>query len=125
MKYLVMECALSYAVLLDSDGRFLKVPNLGYEVGQVLNETVIGQKHPSRTRARRLMAMAACLCLVLFGGWQFWRMPVGAVRLQINPEVQIEVIGMEKSCCAVTADMGRVRRQSLFSWRIALFRKDI
>ena len=91
MKYLVMECALSYAVLLDSDGRFLKVPNLGYEVGQVLNETVIGQKHPSRVRARRLMAIAACLCLVFFGGWQFWRMPVGAVRLQINPDVQIEV----------------------------------
>lgn len=30
MKYLVVECGLSYAVVLDEEGRFLKVANLHY-----------------------------------------------------------------------------------------------
>ena len=34
MKYLVMECGLSYAVVLDQEGRFLKVANLNYQIGQ-------------------------------------------------------------------------------------------
>ena len=30
MKYLVMECHPAYAVVLDEEGRFLKVSNLNY-----------------------------------------------------------------------------------------------
>lgn len=95
MEYLVMECGLSYAVVLDSKGRFLKVPNLGYEVGQVL-DSVIVQDVPLRHRRRRMhfarwAAMAACLCLLLLGGWGFWQSPVGTVRMQINPDVQMQV----------------------------------
>ena len=41
MEYLVMECDLSYAVVLDQDGRILKVPNLGYTVGQSLKDVVL------------------------------------------------------------------------------------
>ena len=41
MKYLVMECGLSYAVVLDQDGRILKVPNLGYTVGQTLEDVLL------------------------------------------------------------------------------------
>ena len=41
MEYLVMECGLSYAVVLDQDGRILKVPNLGYTVGQSLKDVVL------------------------------------------------------------------------------------
>lgn len=52
MEYLVMECGLSYAVVLDSEGRFLKVPNLGYEVGQTLNRVVL-QDEPPRSRPLR------------------------------------------------------------------------
>lgn len=37
MKYLVMECHMAYAVVLDEDGRFLKAANMGYEVGQTLD----------------------------------------------------------------------------------------
>ena len=40
MEYLVMECGLSYAVVLDQEGRFIKVPNLGYEVGQTLDQDI-------------------------------------------------------------------------------------
>ena len=41
MSYLIMECAASYAVALDEEGRFVKVPNLGYEVGQRLDDVVM------------------------------------------------------------------------------------
>ena len=40
MKYMVMECHLSYAVVLDEEGRFLKVANRHYEVGQTVSEVV-------------------------------------------------------------------------------------
>ena len=94
MEYLVMECGTSYAVVLDSKGRFLKVPNLGYEVGQVL-DCVIVQDAPRQRRSSkrfaRWAAMAACLCLLLLGSWGFWQSPVGTVRMQINPDVQMRI----------------------------------
>ena len=34
MTYLVMECHPGYAVVLDQTGRFLKVANLNYQVGE-------------------------------------------------------------------------------------------
>ena len=34
MNYLVMECHSGYAVVLAENGRFLKVANINYEVGQ-------------------------------------------------------------------------------------------
>ena len=95
MEYLVMECGLSYAVVLDSEGRFLKVPNLGYEVGQTLNRVVLqdtpSQSRPLRKHLARWAAMAACLCIMVLGSWSFWQSPVGTVRMQINPDVQMRV----------------------------------
>ncbi len=95
MKYMVVECRLSYAVVLDSDGRFLKVPNLGYEVGQVLDQVVLTQTSGHRPapvrRMLRQAAAAACLCVVLLGSWLIWQTPMGTVRVQINPEIQMTV----------------------------------
>ena len=95
MEYLVMECGLSYAVVLDSEGRFLKVPNLGYEVGQTLNRVVLQdappRPRPLRKQLIRWAAMAACLCIMAIGSWSFWQSPVGTVRMQINPDVQMNV----------------------------------
>lgn len=64
MKYLVMECGLSYAVVLDEQGRFLKAANLNYCVGQELEQVVLLK---SRRKAKPLQkilsltAVAACL----------------------------------------------------------------
>ena len=95
MAYLVMECSLSYAVVLDSERRFLKVPNLGYAVGQTLNRVVLqdtpSQSRPPRKHLVRWAAMAACLCIMAIGSWSFWQSPVGTVRMQINPDVQMNV----------------------------------
>lgn len=40
MKYLVMECHMAYAVVLDENGRFLKAANMDYEAGQTV-DTII------------------------------------------------------------------------------------
>ena len=94
MEYLVMECGLSYAVVMDQDGRILKVPNLGYTVGQMLKDVVLLPERPAKPalhkRLVRWGTMAACLCLLLLGSW-VWQSPIGTVRMQINPDVQMSV----------------------------------
>ena len=72
MEYLVMECGLSYAVVMDAEGRFLKVPNLGYTVGQRLDEVLLLPESPAvkmslSKQIIRWGAMAACLCLLMLG----------------------------------------------------------
>ncbi len=100
MRYLVMECGLGYAVVLDGQGRFLTVANLNYEVGQTVESVVLWKEEPPRRAARRqwsiLAASAACVCLVFLGTWQFWRSPVGTVRMQINPDVEMTVNRMDR-----------------------------
>lgn len=44
MKYIVMECHLSYAVVLDEYGRFLKVANLHYRTGQTVTHVIAMQE---------------------------------------------------------------------------------
>lgn len=41
MKYLIMEVQLSYVVGLDEEGRFVKMPNMGYEVGQTVEDATV------------------------------------------------------------------------------------
>lgn len=41
MKYIVMECHFSYAVLLDEDGKFVKAANRSYQVGQTVYDPVL------------------------------------------------------------------------------------
>lgn len=112
MTYLIMECAAGYAVALDENGRFLKVPNLGYEVGQRVDDVVVfgggpygeaevlpfGEYRARRTRGRRLalVAAAACLAMAVVSGAVVWRLPVGTVYMAINPEVSMEVNRLDR-----------------------------
>ena len=93
MSYLVMECGLSYAVVLDEAGRFLKAANLGYQVGQTLDHVLLLEEKKQPTLRQRMvpLAAAACLCLMLLVSVEFFFLPVGSVRMQINPEVRMEV----------------------------------
>lgn len=89
MEYLVMECGLSYAVVLDQDGRILKVPNLGYTVGQSLKDVVLLPERPVRQqvlhkRIARWSALAACLCLLLLGSW-VWQSPTERCECRLTP----------------------------------------
>lgn len=100
MKYMVLECHLSYAVVLDEDGRFLKVANKRYEVGQTVTDVV--EMHPPQvqeTSGRKqnkkwiysLAAMAACLVLIVTSVFQTGQTPYASVYMTINPEVRIDV----------------------------------
>ncbi|MBS6196668.1 MAG: hypothetical protein KH828_13985 [Clostridiales bacterium] len=95
MNYLVMECHPGYAVVLDQEGRFLKVANMGYEVGQTVSHVIESQepKHsvfPSR-RTIGILASAACLCFALLTAWQLLLFPFGTVQMKINPDVLMSV----------------------------------
>lgn len=94
MKYLVMECGLSYAVVLDSEGRFLKVANLGYEVGQTVDSVVeFAPPKPALRVWKRIIplaAAAACALVVTVAGGLLLT-PYGTVRMQINPDVMMWV----------------------------------
>ena len=98
MEYLVMECHESYAVVLDSRGRFLKVANLRYEVGQEL-DAVVELREPVREKVipwKGLTALAACLCIVFTGLWQMVLLSMGTVLIQINPQIRLNVNRMER-----------------------------
>ena len=90
-----MECGLSYAVVLDSNGRFLQVPNLGYAVGETRTDIVVFEEKPAvkpvRKQLLRWSTIAACLCIMLVSAWNVWQSPIGSVRMQINPDVQMSV----------------------------------
>ena len=93
MTYLVMECHMGYAVVLDSEGRYLKVANQNFMVGQQVTDVIPFETPRQPVSLRRwatLAATAACLCLVV-SFWLLALLPFGTVRLQINPDVLLTV----------------------------------
>ena len=89
-----MEVHPAYAVVLDEEGRFLKAANLQYQVGDTVQHIVeLRQAKPKSPALWKplsgLAAAAACLCLVFFGYYQPNFTPYGAMRIQINPDVEL------------------------------------
>lgn len=69
MKYIVMECHFSYAVLLDENGKFLKAANRGYHVGQTVTDPVLVGDYRYRPPLYRIVIrliglLLFCLTLV-------------------------------------------------------------
>lgn len=92
---MVMECRPGYAVVVDEDGRFLKVANRHYTVGQTVTD-VVRMQLPAEKKNRKwlysLAAMAACLALVLSAVIPgMGQQPYASVYVKINPEVRIDV----------------------------------
>ena len=100
MTYLVMECHPGYAVVLDQTGRFLKVANLNYQVGETESFVIecTAEEEPvtiHSLRRRRILLSAASLAasffLAVLGTWHVCLTPYGAVRIQINPDLKLTV----------------------------------
>ena len=100
MTYLVMECHPGYAVVLDQTGRFLKVANLNYQVGETVSFVIecTEEEEPvtiHSLRRRRILLSAASLAasffLAVLGTWHICLTPYGAVRIQINPDLKLTV----------------------------------
>lgn len=89
-----MEVHPAYAVVLDEEGRFLKAANLRYHVGDTVRDIVElrcpKEKRPALWKPLSGVAgLAACLCIVFFGYYQPNFIPYGALRIQINPDVEL------------------------------------
>ena len=89
-----MEVHPAYAVVLDEEGRFLKAANLRYQVGDTVRDIVElrcpKEKRPALWKPLSGVAgLAACLCIVFFGYYQPNFTPYGALRIQINPDVEL------------------------------------
>lgn len=110
MNYIVMECHLSYAVVLDEDGRFLKVANRNYQPGQIVTDViemkepdpVVAQGADNKTSVRRnsrklrsvmyaVAAMAACVALVISSVFFMDQKTYASVFISINPRVRVDV----------------------------------
>lgn len=97
MKYVVMECNTSYAVVLAEDGRFLNVANMNYQVGQTVSDVfAMDMSHaPVRKHKRgRIFAriiFLICLTLIFVGVFQYISKPYASVYMSINPSVRIDV----------------------------------
>ena len=89
-----MEVHPAYAVVLDEEGRFLKAANLRYQVGDTVRD-IVELRRPKEKRPALwkplsgVAGLAACLCLVFFGYYQPNFTPYGALRIQINPDVEL------------------------------------
>lgn len=112
MEYLVMETFNTYAVLLDSEGRFVKTANPGYEIGETVTTPVIMRDKPlekvsglSKINKRVVASIVAIAAMVgLFFGVNFYQQnyaPYTSIFMMINPEVEMvlnrngEVIDLE------------------------------
>lgn len=89
-----MEVHPAYVVVLDEEGRFLKAANLRYQVGDTVRDIVElrcpKEKRPALWKPLSGVAgLAACLCIVFFGYYQPNFVPYGALRIQINPDVEL------------------------------------
>ena len=98
MKYMVMECRPSYAILLDEEGCFKKAANLHYEVGQIVEDPVLMRDRAAAPGGFsawvRGAAAAAAACLVLFFGagyYQNYMRPSSFIHMAINPKVQMDI----------------------------------
>lgn len=103
MKYIVMECHYSYAILLDENGRFVKAANLHYEQGQTVTDIIEMKEVPVRRINKRLNTIlaVAIACVVFMITSYINHQTYGSVFMVINPEVRIdvnrknEVVGLE------------------------------
>lgn len=95
MTYMVMETHLSYCVVMDEAGRFLKAANRSYEIGQVVERIVPLSRSEKKAIPLRVISavggVAACFALVFSVYWSNFITPFASIYLSINPHVQMEI----------------------------------
>ena len=97
MKYMVMECRPSYAILLDEEGCFKKAANLHYEVGQIVEEPVLMRDGEPRRAdfpsGSGGGGRSGSLSRTAFGAgyYQNYMRPSAFIHMAINPKVQMDI----------------------------------
>lgn len=102
MKYIVMECHPAYAVLLDSEGRFVKACNKNYETGQYVSDPVLIKDDDNmldnvmridrRRKITKYSIVAACIVFLLcFNVFRLFLVDHTSLYIIINPEIRIDM----------------------------------
>ena len=91
MTYLVLENHLSYSIVLDKAGDFIKVANMGYDVGETLTEIRTLKRGMSRPFQIALGTVAASVIIAFVVILSTMMTAFGQVTLRINPSVIIDV----------------------------------
>ena len=76
MKYMVMECHDSHAVLMDEESRFVIAANLRYKVGDTVTDPIIMNDPAPAANGIKMyitrVAAAACIALIAAGGYSYY-----------------------------------------------------
>jgi len=125
MKYLVLETHIKHAIVLDEEGRFLKVVNNAYTVGQKVDRVTMYHDFTRSHRSRkvwfqRLSIAAACLIIALFSYFQIFERPIAAMHLSVNPSFRIEWNRLQKVTDVEPENAGAMIILENYSWK----RKD-
>lgn len=122
MKYLVLETHIKYAIVLDEEGRFLRVVNNAYTVGQKIDKVTIYHDFKKARTSRqvwiqRISVVAACLIIAFISYFQIFLRPVAAMRLSVNPAFRIEWNRLQKVTGVQAENAGAMIILENYSWK--------
>ncbi len=113
MSVMIMETNGREAIALTRDGRFIKIRNAGYQVGQevlIKPEMIIrSSSRPGRSAVVKIAAVAACFCLLfasIFGLVILNTQSYGYVSVDVNPSIEYRLNRFDRvvSVSAVNED---------------------
>lgn len=96
---MIVEIRGAYAAALREDGVFVRVRNVGYDIGQTISLEVAAAEEPiqrtqpkrKRSRVAALASVAAVFLLLVLGGFKGYTMPIGVVSLDVNPSIEFSI----------------------------------
>ena len=95
MKYMVMECNLSYAVVLSDQGDMLKVANLNYVVGQTVDSVFEMNEKPKsaffETKVLAPVLAIAASFILLLSTFSMYQPSFATMIIDINPKVVVSI----------------------------------
>lgn len=87
----IVELRGRFAAALTEDGRFVRVRNRGYEIGQTVLLEQAERPVTRRARMTALASMAAGFLMLVLGGFAGYRTPAGVVSLDVNPSIEYTI----------------------------------
>ena len=121
MKSVIVEIRGKYAAALSEDGSIIKIKNNGYAIGQQIITV-----SPVRVNPQKLIAMAACIALLLISGLGAYAYftPYSYVSLDINPSVEfilnrfdcvlsVEGVNDDGRAIAESIDLSKLRNRPI------------
>lgn len=87
----IVELRGKYAAVLTEDGRFVRIRNRGYALGQTVRLEQAKPRAARRMQIRAFASMAAGLLVLILGGFKGYQTPAGIVSLDVNPSIEYTI----------------------------------